>query len=133
MTPVSCGQGLGFARGVVTTVVSLVEYRSARGGLDPTVADIVKALKRLSGVAHREVVADLIIGNLRPARPEALRAEREAIFKSFADYVGVAVRRRTPPLLHTPLGEGSYRWALTAAGLTLFDDAPHVLPSRALR
>jgi hypothetical protein len=101
--------------------------------MDPIVADIVTALKRLSGSAHRDVVADLILGNRRPARPEALRAERDAIFKTFADYVDAAARRRAPPLLYMPLGEGSYRWALTAAGLTLFEDAPHVMPRKAMR
>lgn len=117
-----CG-GLG-----VGTVVSYFDHkRRARGGkalhIDPVIAEILEALLVLGGCAHRQVVADQI-AQRRSGRPcPAEVAARNEIYAAFDDYLAWAAPRKAAPLLERPLGEGSYRWALTDAGKRLFQSA----------
>lgn len=88
--------------------------------VDPVVGEIVHALLALGGSAHRDAVVARIAsdraGRTTGPSPE-LRAEIHARFQIYLD---TASRSRPAPLLHLPLGSGSYRWALTDAARSLF-------------
>ncbi|QTN19198.1 hypothetical protein HZ989_13375 [Brevundimonas sp. AJA228-03] len=105
----------------MTNVISYSAYKTAKGAIDPLVADIIDALRANSGSAHRQDIANWIVGR-RTGKPlKATPDEREAVYAAFEAYLDVAGRRRPPPLLCKPLGPDSYRWALTSAALDLFD------------
>jgi len=115
----------------VGTVVSYFDHaRRAKGGkarhVDPMIAEILEALLVLGGCAHRQMVADQVVqrrsGRTAPAEPAA----RDEIYAAFDAHLAWASTRRSPPLLDRPLGDGSYRWALTDAGTRLFQSAPPI-------
>jgi len=107
----------------VTTVVSYAAYKSSKDLIDPMVADIIDALRSMSGAAHRQAVADWIVRRRATHQRHATPDEQAAIYRAFDAHIEMAKRRRPPPLLHTPLGAGSYRWALTPDALRLFGNA----------
>lgn len=111
------------------TVVSYFDHkRRAKGGrtrhVDPVIAEILEALLVLGGSAHRQAVADRITlrrsGRPCPSDTEA----RNEVYAAFDAYLTWAATRQAPPLLWLPMGSASYRWALTDAGLSLFQPAP---------
>ena len=105
----------------MTNVISYAAYKTAKGAIDPLVADIIDALRANSGSAHRQDIADWVVGR-RTGKPHKATADkREAVYAAFDSYLDAAVRRRPPPLLCKPLGPDSYRWALTSAALDLFE------------
>ncbi|TPW02343.1 MAG: outer membrane efflux protein [bacterium] len=113
---------------VVGTVVSYFDHkRRAKGGkarlVDPVVIEILEALLALGGCAHRQMVADQIAQRRSGRSGPAGIAARNEIYAAFDAYLAWAVIRKTTPLLDRPLGEGSYRWALTDAGRRLFQSA----------
>jgi hypothetical protein len=106
-------------------VVSYLDHkRRAKGGraphADAVIAEILESLLALGGSAHRQEVADLIVRRLKGRPDPATRVARSEIYAAFDAYLSWAATRKSPPLLHCPLGAGSYRWALTAAGSRLF-------------
>lgn len=114
---------------VVGTVVSYFDHkRRAKGGkahhVDPMIAEILEALLVLGGCAHRQLVADQIAQRRSGRSAPAEVAARSEIYAAFDAYLVWAAPRKTPPLLERPLGDGSYRWALTDAGRRLFQSAP---------
>lgn len=92
----------------------------AKGSIDPIVGEIVHALLVLGGSAHRDMVANQIASARAGRSVTATAALRTEIIAGFQHYIGSAPARRPAPLLHLPLGDGSYRWALTDAGRGLF-------------
>ncbi|WP_269516012.1 hypothetical protein [Brevundimonas subvibrioides] len=105
----------------MSNVISYTAYKTAKGAIDPLVADIIDALRANSGSAHRQDVANWVVGR-RTGKPlKATADEQEAIYAAFDSYLDAAARRRPPPLLCKPLGPDSYRWALTSAALDLFE------------
>jgi len=114
---------------VVGTVVSYFDHkRRAKGSkarhIDPLIAEILEALLVLGGCAHRQMVADQIAQRRSGRSGPAEVAARNEIYAAFDAYLAWAASRKTTPLLDRPLGEGSYRWALTDAGRRLFQPAP---------
>lgn len=110
------------------TVVSYFDHkRRARGGkarlVDPVVIEILEALLALGGCAHRQMVADQIAQRRSGRSCPAEVAARTEIYAAFDAYMAWTVTRKATPLLDRPLGEGSYRWALTEAGQRLFQSA----------
>ena len=79
-------------------------------------AELVAALQRLGGAAHRDVVIDRVITARRNAGKlveETLRIDLARAFERYRE------QRRKPdvtPLFTLPFGEGSLRWALIDAG-----------------
>ena len=113
----------------VGTVVSYFDHkRRAKGGkaqhVDPVIAEILEALLVLGGCAHRQMVADQIAQRRSGRSCPAEVAARNEIYAAFDGYLARAASRKAAPLLERPLGEGSYRWALTDAGKRLFQSAP---------
>lgn len=106
-------------------VVSYLDHeRRAKGGrapqVDAVITEILESLLALGGSAHRQEVADLIVRR-RSGRPgPAEGVDRDEIYVAFDAYLTCAATRKSSPLLYRPLGAGSYRWALTAAGSRLF-------------
>ncbi len=118
-----CG-GLG-----VGTVVSYFDHaRREKGGkarpLDPLIVEILEALLVLGGCAHRQMVADQIARRRSGRSCPAEVAARNEIYAAFDAYLAWAASRKATPLLARPLGQGSYRWALTDAGRRLFQSVP---------
>jgi hypothetical protein len=114
---------------VVGTVVSYFDHkRRARSGkahhIDPMIAEILEALLVLGGCAHRQLVADQVVQRRSGRSCPAEVAARNEIYAAFDAYLVWAAPRKAAPLLERPLGEGSYRWALTDAGRRLFQPAP---------
>lgn len=110
--------------GVVSAIINFAAYkqgaRQRRPVVEPIVAEIVEALLRRGGSAHRQVVADHI-ASVRAGRPAvAARELQQEIYQGFQRYLDLAETRRPAPLLHRPLGPASYRWALTPSGERLF-------------
>ncbi|MGA0546147.1 hypothetical protein ACO2Q1_12810 [Brevundimonas sp. VNH65] len=98
--------------------------RASRRAVEPIVGEIVHALLTLGGSAHRDtVVAAIAAGRAghRCAVDSDLRAE---VYAGFQRYIDTGYTRRAAPLLHLPLGPGSYRWGLTEAGRRLFAPPP---------
>ncbi len=113
---------------VVGTVVSYFDHkRRAKGGkarhIDPLIAEILEALLALGGCAHRQMVADQIAHRRSGRSCPAEAAARDEIYAAFDAYQAWTATRKATPLLDRPLGEGSYRWALTDAGKRLFQSA----------
>ena len=113
------------------TVVSYSEHKNRTGKgrvrlVNPMVVEIVEALIALGGGAHRQAVADQVAlrrtGRACPAEP-AMRTE---VYAAFDAYLVWSASRKVPPLLHLPLGTDSYRWALTDAGMHLFQSTASV-------
>ncbi len=79
-------------------------------------AEIIEALRRLGGAAHRDVVIDRVISARRNAGrvvEASLRLDLERAFERYRD------RRRKADvtvLFTLPFGDGSLRWALIDAG-----------------
>ena len=118
ITMKTCGAFVG-------TVLSYVEHkRRASSGrarpIDPLTAEILEALVTLGGSAHRQAVADQVClrrgGRSGPSDSTA----RDEIYSALDAYLGSVSTRKVAPLLWLPLGTGSYRWALTDAGHSLF-------------
>jgi hypothetical protein len=112
----------------VGTVVSYFDHkRRSKGGkahhIDPVIAEILDALFDLGGCAHRQMVADQIAQRRSGRSCAAEVAARNEIFAAFDAYLVRAASRKSPALLERPLGDGSYRWALTDAGRRLFQSA----------
>lgn len=110
------------------TVVSYFDHkRRSKGGkahhIDPVIAEILDALFDLGGCAHRQMVADQIAQRRSGRSCAAEVAARNEIFAAFDAYLVRAASRKSPALLERPLGDGSYRWALTDAGRRLFQSA----------
>lgn len=86
---------------------------STQAGDDGLVAEIVEALLRLGGTAHRDMVAEQVAlarGGGGEAPPAALKARLEAAFS-----IRLRLDRSGPDgaaLFALPFGEGSHRWAL---------------------
>lgn len=99
----------------LTNVISYVAFKADKGRIDPAVADIVDALRALGGAAHRDDVANRVVRGRAGRDVRATEAERDEVFSAFKTYMSTATRRRHAPLLHTPLGPDTYRWALTEA------------------
>ncbi|ADL00007.1 hypothetical protein MMB232_00649 [Brevundimonas subvibrioides] len=109
----------------MNNVISYAAFKAETRRIDPAVADIVDALRSLGGAAHREDVAHWIARRRAGRDVRATAAERDAVFNAFQTYMSAATRRRPAPLLHTPFGPGTYRWALTeACKVRLADRAP---------
>ena len=111
------------------TVVSYSDHkRQARGGkarlVDPVVLEIVEALVVLGDCAHRQLVADQIAHRRGNRTGSSEAAARDEIYAAFDAYLTWAAARKALPLLERPLGEGSYRWALTDAGKRLCQSTP---------
>jgi hypothetical protein len=105
-------------------VVSYYEHkiRAGRGrarAVDPLVVEIIEALVALGGGAHRQSVADEIAVRRTGRACRAEAALQTEVYAAFDGYLTWAATRKVPPLLHLPLGAGSYRWALTDAGMNL--------------
>jgi hypothetical protein len=112
----------------VGTVVSYFDHkRRTKGGkahyVDPVIAEILDALFDLGGCAHRQLVADQIAQRRSGRSCPAEATARDEIYAVFDAYLVWAAPRKAAPLLERPLGEGSYRWALTDAGRRLFQSA----------
>ena len=110
------------------TVVSYFDHkRRTRGGkahyVDPVIAEVLEALLALGGGAHRQLVADQIAQRRSGRSCPAEATARDEIYAAFDAYLVWAVPRKAAPLLERPLGDGSYRWALTDAGRRLFQSA----------
>lgn len=114
-------------------VVSYSAFKSAKGRIDPLVADIIDALRGFGGVAHRQDVADWISSRRAAAAGRPTVLDREEVYKAFANYIAMAERRRPTPLLHTPLGADSYRWALTGAAMDLCEQGRGTQAGKAAR
>ncbi len=87
------------------------------------VIEILEALLALGGCAHRQMVADQIAQRRSGRAGPAEVAARNEIYAAFDAYMVWTANRKIAPLLDLPLGEGSYRWALTDAGKRLFQSA----------
>lgn len=111
----------------LSNVVSYSAFKAEKGRIDPAVADIIDALRSLGGAAHRQDVANCVARRRSGRYGHASKGESDEIFAAFEAYVSITARRRPAPLLHTPLGSGSYRWALTETCRALLDDA-HARP-----
>lgn len=114
--------------GDVGNVVSYFDHkRRAQGGkthhIDPIIAEILEGLLILGGCAHRQLVADQIALRRNDRSCPAEATARDEIYAAFDAYLGWAAPRKAAPLLERPLGAGSYRWALTDAGKSLFQPA----------
>jgi len=105
----------------MSDVVNLVAYRGRKKlgrvqQLDQAMAEIIVALSMLGGAAHRRAIADQVYtmrtGSIR-ATPKEIECE---VYQALESYWSGMGRRQSPPLIERPLGEGSYRWALTCAG-----------------
>ncbi len=105
----------------LNNVISYSAFKAQKGRVDPRVADIIEALRSLGGAAHRQDVADRVAGRRSVRAGHASAEDSAEIFDAFETYVSTAARRRSAPLLHTPLGPGSYRWALTETCRSLLD------------
>lgn len=105
----------------MSNVISFSAFKARHSQIDPVLADIVDALHACGGAAHRQTVADWIASRRagKGVRPSA--SERDEVYKAYENYVETAARRRRAPLLHSPLGSESYRWALTDAAVTLLE------------
>ena len=88
------------------------------------IAEILEALLVLGGCAHRQLVADQIALRRNGRSCPAEATARDEIYAAFDAYLVWAAPRKAAPLLERPLGQGSYRWALTDAGRRLFQPAP---------
>ena len=88
--------------------------------VDPIVGEVVHALLALGGSAHRDTVVTHIASARAGRTTTATSDLRAEIHAGFQSYIDAASTRRPAPLLHLPLGAGSYRWALTEAGRALF-------------
>jgi hypothetical protein len=117
----------------MSNIVSLEAFKSDKSRIDPLVADILDALRALGGAAHRQTVADWVnwrrTGSLAPSSP----LKRREIYEAYAAYLEMAVRRRPAPLLYSPLGSESYRWALTDAAVKLLENGEPTFSARATR
>lgn len=109
----------------MSDVVNLVAYRGRKKlghtqQLDQAMAEIIVALSLLGGAAHRRAIADQVYtmrtGSIR-ATPKEIECE---VYQALENYWSGVGRRQSPTLIERPLGEGSYRWALTCAGRTAF-------------
>jgi hypothetical protein len=113
------------------SVVSLVEFRADKCRIDPLVADIIDALRTFGGAAHRQTVADWVnrrrTGGLVPPSP----LKRREVYEAYAAYLEMAARRRPTPLLYSPFGSESYRWALTDAAVKLLENGELTFAARA--
>lgn len=87
--------------------------------IEPMLVEIVDALARLGGAGHRRAIADQVFAGRTGKRAPAPRAVESEIYDVLDDYAEATRRRRSPPLVHRPLGEDSYRWALTPHGADL--------------
>lgn len=105
---------------ILPNVIPFNVKAKSRIRIDPGVADIVHALSALGGAAHRQSVADWIINRRSGYSSESAAEQRDVIYEIFAGYVIATAKSRQPPLLWTPLGRGSYRWALTEQAKILF-------------
>lgn len=94
--------------------------RQKRPAVEPIVAEIIEALLRRGGSAHRQVVADHIASVRAGVPVTATREIQQEVYAGFERYFEVSRTRRPAPLLHRPLGLDSYRWALTPSGERLF-------------
>jgi hypothetical protein len=109
----------------VGSVVSYMDYRTratrGRGSrIDPVVFQILEALHFAGGATHRQAVADYI-AHVRAGRPAAAGRElQDEVYRALAAHLAASARRKAEPLVCLPLGEQSYRWALTERGRAVF-------------
>ncbi len=107
------------------SVVSYMDYRTratrGRGSrIDPVVFQILEALHFAGGATHRQAVADYI-AHVRAGRPAAAgRKLQDEVYLALAAHLAASARRKAEPLVYLPLGEQSYRWALTERGRAVF-------------
>jgi len=81
--------------------------------LNPVVAEIVLALMRCGGEAHRSVVADAV-SSARACKPRrATEQERAEIFEAFDRHLRTPAPKRHDPIVRLPFGPDSHRWGLT--------------------
>ncbi|NBB52376.1 hypothetical protein GVN24_29255 [Rhizobium sp. CRIBSB] len=113
----------------MSDVVNLIAYRKRKKlgrahQVDQVMAEIVDALAMLGGAAHRRAIADQVYtnrtGSIR-STPKEIECE---VYQALDIYGSGTADRPSPPLVERPLGEGSYRWALTGVGRTSLPARP---------
>lgn len=94
---------------------NLVELAMSRvADSHPLVAEIVEALVKLSGEAHRDLVIGRIAQGRHPGAHTANAALRDEILRAFHAHCETGVDRA---LFRLRFGEGSHRWSVTPAAM----------------
>lgn len=106
------------AENLVELAVSREARLSRAPDAHPLVAEIVEALMKLSGEAHRDLVIGRIAQGRHPGARDASAGLRDEILRAFHAHCEIGEGRA---LFRLRFGEGSHRWSLTPTAMAFIE------------